>query len=148
MKSQIFEKQPRREGCWLWDRPLIARIFQGLSLPPPGWAGACPRQSPPRRPPLGRDSGWGEQGNTKQLASLCSGAALPGSGAATTRRPLQGRLWFPWQPHHCHRADWPSGGLAPVAERGASQALPSAHKRAPPRWLPPFHCPLPKAGQE
>lgn len=57
MKSRIFEKQPRREGCWLWDRPLIARIFQGLSLPPPGWG------LPPPKTPVGqRLGGEGSRG--------------------------------------------------------------------------------------
>lgn len=63
MKSGVFGKQPRREGCWLWDRPLIARIFQGLSLPPPGWVGAYPRQSP-LKTPIGQRLGGGESRGT------------------------------------------------------------------------------------
>lgn len=126
MKSRIFEKQLHSSGTG----PSLQESSRDSACPHLD-GGACSSQYPPR-PALGRD--FGEHQATR--LSLWWGSSA-GSGAAATRGPLQGRLWFPWQPITATVT-----GTC-CTERG-QQALLSAHKRAPPRWLPPSQCPLPK----
>lgn len=124
MKSRIFEKQLHSSGTG----PSLQESSRDSACPHLD-GGACSSQYPPR-PALGRD--FGEHQATR--LSLWWGSSA-GSGAAATRGPLQGRLWFPWQPHHCHR-DWHLlHREGPASSAVCSQEGPS--QMAPPFPVPP-----------